>query len=714
MAPLQVLLWHLLVPALVTSHLVAAASNSSMAGPEDCHMCGNIEIPYPFGIGKGCGRPGFNPYVITCNDSFSPPRPYLVNVEIASISPGTGEIRVFSLPSSIFYNLNSPRFFTSYEIKWTLTNPFVISERGNEFTAIGCSTVAMLKSKSYYTGCISYCSSIEDAAAEGDKCTGLGCCQIPISGNLSTTEVLWTYENGTTDYYPWQYNKCMYAFVAEKGWYKFSRQDLILDGNNSFFNRVQETKRMPVVLEWAIRDDGSCPPPPKDGKPTAPACVSTNSFCVNATQGSGYLCNCSDGYTGNPYVTGDKGCKNINECSLRKSNPEKYKKQYPCYGGSTCIDTQGGYKCKCKFGLKGDGKSENGCQPIFPVWAISILVIIVVAVVATFAIFEVKRRKHRRFFDRNGGDILKSMGINIFTEGQLKKITNGYKKSIGEGAFGKVYIGMTDDSQQVAVKCSTAKGDVLPQEEFVNEITFQFRISHTNLVRLVGCCLETDVPMLVFEFVPRGSLHSVLHGAGKTLPLSMPVRLDIAIGSAEALAYMHSHGGHNHVHGDIKSGNILLDDNLTPKVSDFGSAKLVSVASRYSKWCVSGDMSYIDPIYIKSGRFTEKSDVYSFGVVLLELVTRKPAKYGDNSLYIDFIRSFKEEGNGRKLYDEEILSGDDDARSHHHMECLDRISRLAVRCLKEDVDERPTMAEVVEELKEVKAIASGGSSSVAS
>jgi serine/threonine protein kinase len=165
---------------------------------------------------------------------------------------------------------------------------------------------------------------------------------------------------------------------------------------------------------------------------------------------------------------------------------------------------------------------------------------------------------------------------------------------------------------------------------------------------------------------------------------------------------MHSHGGHNHVHGDVKSGNILLDDNLTPKVS---------VASRYSKWCVSGDMSYIDPIYIKSGRLTEKSDVYSFGVVLLEPVARKPAKDGENSLYIDFIKLCKNEGNGRKLYDEEILSGDD-ARSHHHMECLDMISKLAVQCLKEDLDDRPTMAEVVEELKRVKAIATGGSCSV--
>lgn len=150
-----------------------------------------------------------------------------------------------------------------------------------------------------------------------------------------------------------------------------------------------------------------------------------------------------------------------------------------------------------------------------------VAVIFIVVAIATFSILELKRRKHRRFFDKNGGDILKSMGINIFTEGQLKKITNGYKRSIGEGAFGKVYIGITDDAEQVAVKCSTAKGEVVPQEEFVNEITFQFRIRHGNLVHLVGCCLETDVPMLVFEFVPRGSLYSVLHGTGKRLSLTL-------------------------------------------------------------------------------------------------------------------------------------------------------------------------------------------------
>lgn len=181
MAPLQVLLCHLLVPALATScYLVAAASNSSIPRLYCPSMCGNVEIPYPFGIGKDCGRPKFNPYPITCNDSFSPPRPFLSNVEIASISPENGEIRVFSLPSYICYNLNSPYLYTSVQYNWTLSDPFLISARSNEFTAIGCSTAPMLKGTSYYTGCVSYCTSIEHAADNGDKCTGLGCCQIPI------------------------------------------------------------------------------------------------------------------------------------------------------------------------------------------------------------------------------------------------------------------------------------------------------------------------------------------------------------------------------------------------------------------------------------------------------------------------------------------------------------------------------------------------------
>lgn len=327
---------------------------------------------------------------------------------------------------------------------------------------------------------------------------------------------------------------------------------------------------------------------------------------------------------------------------------------------------------------------------------------------------EYKRRIRRGFFDKNGGKILKEgVNINIFSEEELKNITNNYKEPIGKGAFGMVFKGTTDDNQLVAVKRPIVEGEKPQQgDDFIHEITFQFKIRHTNLVRLIGCCLETSIPMLVFEFIPNGSLYDVLHGTDKPCSLSLQQRLDIAIGSAEALTYMHSDAGHNNrIHGDIKSGNILLDDDLNPRVSDFGSSKLVSIASRYAKWCVSGDMSYVDPVYINTGCFTEKSDVYSFGVVLLELITRKKAKYdGSNSLPINFVKTCKKEGNGRKMYDRDILS--DDAQSHSQMECLDRIGDLAVQCLKEDVDERPSMAEVLEELKQAKLRACGGADAI--
>ncbi|CAO2142949.1 unnamed protein product [Urochloa humidicola] len=716
-------LWFLLASALLFYHLVplpplvAAASATSPPPPMPAprpgcpSVCGDVQIPYPFGVGVDCAwAKGF---AITCNHSFNPPRPYRGHYEIMNISVETGEMRVFSPLSYACYNSSNttePQGLRNLELNFTKTHKF-ISPMRNQFTAIGCSTLARLEGKedwSYYTGCISYCESIDGAADDGDECTGLGCCQTSIPDNLTLARLFWTNDKNKTVRHnsAWTFSPCNYAFIGEKGWYKFNRSDLQRDGNNSFRSRDGH-RTIPLVLDWAIRDDGPCRPPAKDAGPsaksTAPACVSEHSFCVNASQGPGYLCNCTEGYRGNPYITGPGGCPNINEC----------KEHNPCRSGSTCYDTPGDYKCKCKFGLRGDGKSEKGCQPIFPAWAIAIIVTFALVVVACFVIMDIKRRNQRRFFDKNGGEILKSVGINIFTEQQLTKITNGYKRIIGEGAFGKVYIGIIDEgNQRVAVKRASLKGEALPLEEFVNEITFQFRISHANMVRLVGCCLETDVPMLVFEFISKGSLYSVLHGAKNPESLGLLERVDIAIGSTEALAYMHSHGGNNHVHGDIKSGNILLDDDLTPKVSDFGSSKLVSVASMYSKWCVSGDMNYIDPVYIKSGRFTEKSDVYSFGVVLLELITRRKAKYSDNSLPLDFVKCFKEEGSGRKLYDRDILSEDDAQAAHRHMDCLDRIGALAVRCLKEDVDERPTMAEVLDELKHVKAIvASGGSSS---
>ncbi|XBI98474.1 hypothetical protein VPH35_018706 [Triticum aestivum] len=199
--------------------------------------------------------------------------------------------------------------------------------------------------------------------------------------------------------------------------------------------------------------------------------------------------------------------------------------------------------------------------------------------------------------------------------------------------------------------------------------------------------------MLVYKFIQRGSLRDVLHGNNDPLPLE--TRLDIAISSVEGLHYMHSQS-QMILHSDVKSGNILLGDRFMPKVSDFGTSRLMSIDKDHTNW-VAGDSSYIDPVYMKTGLLTAKSDVYSFGIMLLELVTRKKARYGENrSLLIDYIKASKD-GTARQMFDEDIS-----ANVEENMECLEEVGKIAVQCLDEDVYNRPTMGEVKEKLEKCK------------
>ncbi|KAK8448266.1 hypothetical protein SEVIR_8G252300v4 [Setaria viridis] len=686
MTQLQVL-WLLLSPALVLSQVPApVVSETLRAPPPGCNtttMCGGVTIPYPFGLSEPCSWDKF--FTLSCNRSFSPPRPYLGNIEVMDITVETGEMRVYTPVS--YRCFNSSKTVSVVSKSWTFNfagTPFLVKPGRNEFTGIGCYNLALLRGKedrSYFSGCLTTCTSLDEAASAGNSngCTGLGCCQILTPSDLNVIDVDWSTHNNSA----WTYSPCGYALVAEKGWYKFSLNDLNGTGEMAYNVRVGD-RSAPLVLDWAINVS-------TDG-----ACVSSNSSRVSMRDGQGYLCNCSMGYQGNPYVK--DGCKNINECKLPKL--------YPCPSGTNCKDTEGSYMCPCKFGRRGEH-----CKPIFPAPAAAVLATTVASLFLALLLWSIhkdrKRRMRTAFFDRNGGKILKgAAGINIFTEKQLKEFTNHYDTLIGRGAFGMVFMGTTDEKQRVAVKRSIiedkelrGRGNLQHGEDIVNEITFQFRNSHPNLVRLVGCCLETNIPVLVFEFISNGNLYNLLHvSTHKVVPLR--TRLKIAIGSAEALAYIHSHGDHDCVvHGDVKSANILLDDNLMPKVSDFGSSKLLSI-DRYAR-AVAADMSYVDPVYMKTERFVKKSDVYSFGMVLLELITRKTVKYGKskiNSLPMDFVRCCKEMGSGREMYDIAI-SSHGDTQCHHCIDCLDKIGALAVRCLKEDVDERPTMAEVVDELK---------------
>ncbi|KQJ81866.1 hypothetical protein BRADI_5g03550v3 [Brachypodium distachyon] len=386
----------------------------------------------------------------------------------------------------------------------------------------------------------------------------------------------------------------------------------------------------------------------------------------------------------------------INECERGTPKSIMYEKLYPCRGG-TCHDEDGNYTCICNLGRKGNGKSEDGCEPILSMAAISVIgTISAVALVAVLLIFlhmQREKRKLRDHFNKNRGQLLKSMKIEIFTKEKVDHVTDNYRYIVGKGAFGEVYKGTIGDNSRVAVKRSIAINEDR-QKDFANEITIQSKISHRNLVQLLGCCLETKVPMLVYEFVPGGSLYDVLHGKREPLPLQ--TRLDIAINSADALVYMHSQASQQLkiLHVDVKSGNILLDDEFVPKVSDFGTSRLLSIDKNHTNWVI-GDSSCIDPVYMKTGLLTEKSDVYSFGIVLLELITRKKARYdGNNSLPINYVKA-STDGTSKEMYDVEIVA----SGSEQDVKCLEEVGLVAVQCLEVDVNDRPTMTEVAEKLK---------------
>ena len=303
-----------------------------------------------------------------------------------------------------------------------------------------------------------------------------------------------------------------------------------------------------------------------------------------------------------------------------------------------------------------------------------------------------EKRKTKDFFIKNGGPILEKVNnIKIFKKEELKAIIEPCNV-IGKGGFGEVYKGLLQN-QLVAIKKSI-NVDKSQEKQFANEIIIQSRVIHKNIVKLIWCCLEVDVPMLVYEFVPQGSLHDILHGS-KKMSLSLGTRLNIAAGAAEGLSYMHSKTSTTILHGDIKPGNILLDDNFDPKISDFGISRLIAIDKSHTK-CVIGDMCYMDPIYLQSGLLTKKSDVYSFGVVLLELLSRQKATFGeDRTLVKAFLDGYRQDRQVLELFDKEILVEKDIWIFHE-------LAMLIVECLQLDVDRRPEMTDVAERLHSLK------------
>lgn len=314
------------------------------------------------------------------------------------------------------------------------------------------------------------------------------------------------------------------------------------------------------------------------------------------------------------------------------------------------------------------------------------------------------------FFKRNGGlllqqEIYSAEGnyvekTRIFSSNELEKATDNFSESrvLGQGGQGTVYKGMLEDGRIVAIKKSIAMQSV-GVEQFINEVVILSQINHRNVVKLLGCCLETEVPLLVYEFIPNGTLYHHLHNPSEDLSLSWEMRLTIAWEVAGALYYLHSATSVPVYHRDIKSSNIMLDEKYRAKVADFGTSKSVSLERTHVTTQVQGTFGYLDPEYFQSSQFTDKSDVYSFGVVLAELLTGQGPilRVGTDEsrgLATHFILSM-EQGQLFEILERQVLEQGSE-------EEIAEVAELALRCLNLSGRKRPAMREVAVALENLR------------
>jgi serine/threonine protein kinase len=329
------------------------------------------------------------------------------------------------------------------------------------------------------------------------------------------------------------------------------------------------------------------------------------------------------------------------------------------------------------------------------------LLLFIVALAAPLVTRKIQQQRVKKmkakFFKQNHGLLLQQLISQntdigermIITLREIEKATDNFDKTreVGGGGHGVVYKGILN-LHVVAIK----KSKIVVQREiddFINEVAILSHVNHRNVVKLLGCCLETEVPLLIYEFISNGTLYQHLHVEGP-ISLSWNDRLRIMLEVARALSYLHCATFMPIYHRDIKSSNILLDDSLTAKVSDFGASRHIPIDRTGVTTAIQGTFGYLDPMYYYTGRLTDKSDVFSFGVLVMELLTRmKPfaPTSNDGEGLVSHFGSLFGEGKLCDIIDPQVIEEDN---GDIHLE----VAALAVMCTKLKGEDRPTMREV--------------------
>ncbi|XP_038881108.1 putative receptor-like protein kinase At4g00960 [Benincasa hispida] len=342
------------------------------------------------------------------------------------------------------------------------------------------------------------------------------------------------------------------------------------------------------------------------------------------------------------------------------------------------------------------GNNSNNRTVIIVMVSIASAIIFIVAICIILRIRKAKNRRPLEKFGSialgDGTNEISSVETIRFDFDTIKIATNAFssENKLGQGGFGAVYMGKLPNGQQIAVKRlahNSQQGDV----EFKNEVLLVVNLQHRNLVRLLGFCLHGSERLLIYEFVPNGSLDNFIFDFGKRTLLIWERRFKIINGIARGLLYLHEDSRLRIIHRDLKASNILLDEEMNPKIADFGLARLFEVDETQGNTSrIVGTYGYMAPEYVIHGQFSVKSDVFSFGILILEILSGQKNNCFRNGENVEDLSSFAwknwRAGTITNVIDSTLLIG---SRTE-----MIRCIHIGLLCIQENVANRPTMASI--------------------